>query len=138
MSPTPFRILFGLAFVAVTALTVIPNPGEGPPGTDMTRWVSLFIFGDAQHADKVGHLAAYGVLGALGAPSRLAVPRAWLTGPALLAAWGGCLEIVQGFLAARQTELLDAAANASGAGLGWAAGAALVSLAASLAARRAS
>ena len=123
-----FRWTFVAAFVLITVLVVIPNPEDVAPGTDMTRWFSRLLFGDVEHADKVAHFIAFGGLGGLGALSRFERPFIFAWGPAALAAWGGLLEIVQGFIAERQTDVFDAMTNALGAACGWMGGLVLVAV----------
>lgn len=125
---TTFRILFVIAFAAVTVISLIPNPADAPSGGAIARWLSLLFLGGEQHADKVNHFVAYAALGGLGALSQWPVRRVAVLGPLGLALWGVVMEGGQGFLAARQTDGVDAVANASGAALGWAGGLVLIAL----------
>ena len=78
---------------------------------------------DVEHGDKLGHLAAYGVL-------MFWFSQLYLQGATRVAcaagfiAMGIALEFVQGLLGYRSYELLDMLANTLGVLLGW--GAALV------------
>ncbi len=119
---TTFRVLFIIAFLAVTIISLIPNPADAPSGGAFARWLSLFFLGGEEHADKVNHFVAYAALGGLGALSQWPVRRLAIFGPLALAIWGVVMEGGQGLLAARQTDGVDAIANASGAALGWAGG----------------
>lgn len=125
---TVFRALFVIAFLAVTVISLIPNPADAPSGGAFARWLSLLLLGGEKHADKVNHFVAYAALGGLGALSRWPVRRAAIFGPLALAIWGVVMEGGQGLLAARQTDGFDAVANASGAAFGWAGGLVLIYL----------
>ncbi len=85
---------------AVVVLSVMPSPPSA----------------DFESSDKVGHLAAYGVL--MLAFSLLYEKRRPLMAGAFIAL-GIALEFVQGALGYRSFEVADMAANALGVLLGW-------------------
>ena len=91
---------------AIVWLSLIPQP----PGVDMPQ------------ADKLGHLAAYGLL-MLWFSLLHAARRARLAYAAGFMAMGVGLEFVQGALGYRSFERYDMAANTLGVLLGWAAAA---------------
>ncbi|MFQ5563936.1 MAG: hypothetical protein ACE5FO_10255 [Parvularculaceae bacterium] len=109
------RTAFAILFLAVTYLTLAPNPDESAPGFAAARWLAAALFGDEMLGDKVAHFSAYG---ALGASAFLAAirpfGRVWLA-PIALAAYGALLEGAQGLGGVRTPELADAISNAGGA-----------------------
>lgn len=120
------RGVFFVLFVAITYLTLTPNPDDTEPGFVVTRWISTALFGDDALADKIAHFLSYAALGATAyfAELRLFSRRA---GPwAALCVYGVLLEILQGLGGVRDPEVADALANALGAASGLA-GAALLS-----------
>lgn len=113
------RAGFVVLFIAVTYLTLTPNPDEAEPGLALARWLSTLLFGDEEFADKVAHLAGYGALGGSAAFAKITLfQRFWLT-PFGLGVYGAVLEGAQAFGGVRTPELYDALANASGALLGF-------------------
>lgn len=112
---TVARAAFIVLLLAVTYLTVTPNPENVEGGMDFARWVSAMLFGDAGYGDKIGHFLAYGALGAAAAFAQIRIGgRAGLTVAALMI-YGASLEGVQAIGAVRSPELLDAFANSLGA-----------------------
>ena len=69
-------------------------------------------------SDKALHFIGYGLMSA-GAVGFCHEPRRLLHLALLAAAIGGALEVAQAFTPYRSAELLDFAADAAGAGLGW-------------------
>ncbi len=90
---------------AITVLSLIPLPEDH--GT-----------GDYLESDKVQHLIAYG---AAALPAALVRPRHWWLVLAVVALWGGLVELAQP-LVGREANWADFAANAGGVGLGGLAG----------------
>ncbi len=123
-----WRGAFALLFLAVTWLTVTPNPEDARAGMAFTRWLANLLFGDQALSDKVGHFAAYGALGAAACWARLTLLKRLWTVPAGLALYGVLLEGVQALGGVRSPEIADALANASGALAGFAAGLVLARL----------
>jgi len=123
-----WRGAFALLFLAVTWLTVTPNPEDAEAGMAFTRWLAKLLFGDQALSDKVGHFAAYGALGASAYWARLTLLKRLWTVPAGLAFYGVLLEGVQALGGVRTPEIADALANASGALAGFAAGLVLARL----------
>lgn len=112
------RVLFFVLLALVTWLTLAPDPGGPSGGMALTRWLAALLFGSARDADKIAHFLAYGTLGFVFALSGMRIMGARLAGVVMLVAYGGLLELAQGwFTLARTPDLLDAAANATGAGL---------------------
>ena len=112
------RALFAALFLLVTYLTLAPNPDDSGAGFAAMRWLSGLVFGDAAHADKAAHFTAYAALGLSAALGRLAIAGRAAYAFVALAAYGALLEAVQGAMGTREAELLDALANAAGAGVG--------------------
>ncbi len=108
------RLLFAALLVFITYLTLTPNPDD-TSGFAAARYVAKLLFGDAQFADKIGHFAAYGALGAAAfwAETFIFGRKRWT--PLLLAAYGAILEGVQGLGGVRTPEFADGLANALGA-----------------------
>ncbi|KTG09120.1 hypothetical protein AUR64_15090 [Haloprofundus marisrubri] len=99
-------LVAGSVFVA----SVITPPGDGVP--------TLGPFG-LVGADKWLHAAAYaGVAASLSHALATRTRRAAVGGFLGGAVYGFCIELVQALVPARQFDLLDAAANALGAGVG--------------------
>lgn len=123
------RVAFAVLLLAVTWLTLTPNPDDTEPGLAITRWIAEFLFRNESLADKVAHFSAYGALGAMAFWSNLTVySRKWGAAVAL-ALYGVALEGLQGLGGVRAPELADAFANASGAAAGVAGAAILTALA---------
>jgi VanZ family protein len=95
----PWRVAFAIALVVTLALALRPAPPGEP-------WFS--------HADKVGHVLAFALLGWLGARSGL--PR-WPLTIGLLA-YGGAIELLQGLTPTREPSWADWAADAAGLAIG--------------------
>lgn len=93
-----FRAAFAAALVAVLFLSLWPLP-EPPPVS--TGW------------DKSDHVVAYLVLGLLGIGAFANLPRLWLA----LLAYGGAIELLQGFVAYRTPAWGDFLADAIGLGI---------------------
>lgn len=110
-----WRVLFAALCVFVTWLTVTPNPDDTEGGMAFARWISDFLFSDSRYADKVGHFAAYGLLGVLAAFSDFSLGGGKWRAPTILAAYGALLEGVQALGGVRAPEFADAIANAAGA-----------------------
>lgn len=125
------RFGFAALLAIVTWLSIAPNPDESHTGMAATRMIADFFLGDAAHADKVGHFAAYGALGASVFFARI-LHRPFWAAPLALGVYGVALEGVQYFLDARAAESLDALANAAGALTGVTGAAIVVALAARL------
>jgi len=118
-----FVVFMRLAFVAALAVVlwgslapVTPDAGGGVP---ISRILSDFLFGSPAYADKVAHFIAYAGLGALAFWSRWRVFRVRWAWPFLLAAYGGVIEVAQGFTASRVADPFDATVNLAGAALGF-------------------
>jgi VanZ family protein len=97
-----WHVIGFLAIVALVVLSLVPLPRLGP---------------DIPDGDKIGHFAAYGLIGAwygllLGRGRRLLAAAFGLIGIGLI------LESLQGLTGYRQTDLMDAAANALGVAIG--------------------
>lgn len=112
---TVARIVFAVLLIAVTYLTVTPNPVDVEGGMDFARWIASMLFGDAGYGDKIGHFLAYGALGAAAALAQLKISGRAALMVVALALYGASLEGVQALGAVRQPELLDALANSLGA-----------------------
>lgn len=108
------RAFFFLLLAFITYLTVAPNPPESESGFAATRFLADMVFGDAGHADKIGHFLAYGALGTAAVGAVFKTKQFWMV-PAILALYGAGLEGVQYFVDSRSADLLDALANALGA-----------------------
>ncbi|MCC6521378.1 MAG: hypothetical protein IT373_01830 [Polyangiaceae bacterium] len=93
-------VAFGVALVAVVVLSLAP--ARYTPSMD--------------EGNRVGHLAAYGVLALLGG---VAATR-WMTWviPLALVLLGAALELAQGFVVSRVADAGDAVANALGVTVG--------------------
>jgi hypothetical protein len=109
------RIIFAALFVLVTYLTVTPNPDDLGAGMALTRWIAELLFGDAGLNDKVAHFLAYAALGASAAIAQIRLAGRGAATIGALVFYGGLLEGVQGLVATRDAELLDALANGLGA-----------------------
>ena len=90
------RVAFFLLALGVVYLSVGSFPSDAPPGNQITRMIATLLFGDATHADKVGHFMAYVALGGAAVFAALAQRPIWAA-PALLALFGAGLEGVQYF-----------------------------------------
>ncbi len=112
------RLAFILLIVLVAVLSVSTFPTNAPPGNQITRMIATLLFGDASHADKVGHFLAYFVLGGAAVFAALVRQPLWAA-PALLALYGAGLEGVQHFVPGRYADVADAAVNSLGAALGY-------------------
>jgi VanZ family protein len=111
LDPRAWTALWALATAATTALYLLPN--AGPPGQ--------------LQLDKVAHLVAFGAIGFtadLGAGRRPSAPMIASLALAVLLEW------LQGFVPGREYSIFDCGANLVGTGLGFAAGAAVRTLAA--------
>ena len=117
-----FRVLFIIALVMVTILSLIPNPDDIPGGMDFTRWLARMLFGDAEHSDKVAHFIAYGTLGGGIILGTVRLLGSFLGSAFAIIIWSGVLEILQGIISSRSTDLLDMVANSSGVIVGFIAG----------------
>jgi VanZ family protein len=119
------RGAFLVLFIAITYLTLTPNPDDTEPGFVVTRWLSTALTGNDALADKIAHFLCYAALGAMAYFAELRLfSRRW--GPwAALCVYGVLLEILQGLGGVRDPEVADAVANALGAASGLA-GAALL------------
>lgn len=95
---TAFRAAFAAALVVVLVLSLLPSP-EPPPFS--TGW------------DKSDHVSAYLVLGLLGIGACTNRFRLW---PALLA-YGGVIELLQGFVGWRTASWGDFLADGIGLGI---------------------
>ena len=113
------RAAFFALLVLVTYLSLAPSPPDAPSGIAATRMIAEFLLGDAAHADKIGHFAAYAALGAVAHVARVFRSSYWCA-PLALAAYGAGLEGGQYFLDARSADGLDVLANAAGAVVGFA------------------
>ena len=111
------RALFFLIFVIVTWLILTPDTKETEPGMDVARWLSQYIFGNPNLGDKVAHFLAFGSLGAVAALARLKIAKSGVLVIAALAVYGGLLEIGQLLGGVRDAEVMDAVADAIGAGV---------------------
>ena len=108
------RGLFAALLVAVTYLTLTPNPEETETGFAVARWLAVFVLGDAGLADKVAHFMAYGALGAAAFWAQIDFFRKPWAPPLALAAYGAALEGAQGLGGVRSPEVADAIANSLG------------------------
>jgi VanZ family protein len=99
---TRWRLLF-LLLLGVFAFAGLGPP---PPLTGPVR------------SDLIGHAALNLTLG-LVAQRAFAFPRPFLYVLAGLSAYGGLIEVIQGFLPGRDPSLEDFAANSLGLGLAW-------------------
>ena len=120
------RALFVLLIIAVTYLSVAPNPVGVKSGNILTVWLSEHILGDAGYSDKVAHFTAYFALAGVFVLARFSTGMRAFAGVVALGAYGGVLEIVQGGIVSRSMEGLDALANAAGALSGYPAAMALM------------
>ncbi|HEY0878438.1 MAG TPA: VanZ family protein [Zeimonas sp.] len=93
-----FRAAFAAALLAVLVLSLWPSPEPSPISTG---W------------DKSDHVVAYLVLGLLGIGAFSSRPRLWIA----LLAYGGGIELLQGFVAYRSSSWADFGADATGLGL---------------------
>lgn len=112
------RVVFVLLLILVAALSISTFPTNAPPGNQITRAIATLFFGDATHADKVGHFLAYFVLGGAAVFAAIMRQPIWAA-PALLALYGAGLEGVQYFIAGRYADFADAAVNSFGAAFGF-------------------
>ncbi len=112
------RVVFGVLIVAVTWLTLTPNPDDTRSGLALTRWLAEVLFRNESLGDKVAHFLVYALLGAAAVWADLTVfSRKWGVAVAL-ALYGVALEGLQGLGGVRAPEFADALANASGAAAG--------------------
>jgi hypothetical protein len=109
------RGVFIVLLIAVTYLTVTPNPEDVEGGMDFARWVASMLFGNANYGDKVAHFLAYSALGASAALAEIRIGGKLLLTISAFALYGASLEGVQALGAVRDPELLDALANSMGA-----------------------
>lgn len=123
------RLFFALLFALVTYLTLTPNPDETERGFAMARWLAAFLLGNEGMGDKVAHFMAYAALGGSAALARIRLAGRAPFAVAGLALYGAALEGLQGIGGVRSPEAADALANFLGAGAGYPAAAALISLA---------
>jgi hypothetical protein len=114
----PARALFVALLVAVTWLSVSPNPDDSGSGFAILRALSSLVFGSDTHADKLGHFSAYAALAVSAGLARLRLKDSFAVVASALIAYGAALEGVQSFLSARDASVLDGLANAAGAALG--------------------
>lgn len=124
------RALFAILLVLVSYLTVTPNPEDVETGMGIARWLAAALFGDAGLGDKLAHFLAYAALGASAALARLRVAGRAAVAVFALALYGAALECVQAFVAPRDADIADAAANALGAAAGYAGAGLLIGFAA--------
>ncbi len=124
-----FRVLFFIAFIAVSVLSLIPDPDDVPGGMDITRWLAEFLLGDEAYADKISHFIAYGVLGGGVALGTVRLFGSMLVAAAAVMAWSGVLEFFQGLTSYRSNDFLDLMANVSGVTIGFITGLLLIKIA---------
>ncbi len=122
------RAVFVALLVAITYLTLTPNPDETEPGFVVTRWLSNALTGDDALADKIAHFLSYGALGAAAYWAELRLFSRRRGAAAALVLYGIALEVLQGLGGVRDPEIADAIANALGAASGLAGAAVLASL----------
>lgn len=128
VSLTAARAVFVVLLVAITYLTLTPNPDETEPGFMVTRWISNALTGDDALSDKVAHFLCYGALGATAYWAELRLFSRRRGAAAALVLYGIVLEVLQGLGGVRDPEIADAIANAFGAASGLAGAAVLASL----------
>lgn len=110
-----FRRLFWALLLLVSVLSLIPNPDDLPGGSLWAEFLAEIFFGSADHADKITHFIAYGVLaGGAGLGGMRVFSRRWLIVPGLIL-WSGLLELLQGLTQNRSPDWLDMLANSAGA-----------------------
>lgn len=97
-----WRALLAVLLVAITCLALVPDP----PQTVSTGW------------DKSNHALAFASLAFAGVWGVWPRPRQWGWLVAALLAYGGAIEIAQGFLPPRSGEWLDLLADGFGIALG--------------------
>ena len=109
-----FRRLFWVLLLLVSVLSLIPNPDDLPGGSLWAEFLAKIFFGSADHADKITHFIAYGVLaGGAGLGGLRLFSRRWLIIPGLIL-WSGALELLQGLTQSRDPDWLDMVANSAG------------------------
>lgn len=105
MTPAAFFVKNGIAGLAVSAAAIVAFTSLAP-ASDVSVMASL--------NDKVRHVLAYAVLGALFAEAFRA--RSWLMIAVGVAAYGGAIELLQGIMpVGREASWLDQLANTVGA-----------------------
>lgn len=109
---------FFVLALLVAYLSLGSFPSNAPPGNQVTRMIATLLFGDAAHADKVGHFLAYVTLGVAAVAAAIARRPVWAA-PVLLALYGAGLEGVQYFIDGRYADPADAAVNTVGAVVGY-------------------
>ena len=113
-----WRISFVLLLIAVTWVTLTPDPDEVSAGFELTRIMSELLFGSDLFGDKIAHFGAYAALGFLAVLARLMMWRSFIPIGMMLAGYGVLLEFGQGWGGVRTMEFADALANAGGAFVG--------------------
>jgi VanZ family protein len=97
-----WRLLLGGLLVAITWLALVPDPPQGIS----TGW------------DKTNHLLAFSALAFSCVWACWPRPRQWGWLVLALLAYGGAIEVAQGFLPPRSADLSDVAADGLGIALG--------------------
>ncbi|MEL7239309.1 MAG: VanZ family protein [Planctomycetota bacterium] len=109
------RAAFAFLFIAVTYLTLTPNPEDTEGGMAITRWIASLLFGGEAMGDKVAHFLAYAALAGSAVLARARFFGRLFFTVAALAAYGAALEGLQGFTGVRTPDPTDALANMLGA-----------------------
>lgn len=110
-----WRGVFALLLIAVTWLTLTPDPEDTETGFAIARFIAETLLRNEAAADKVAHFLVYAALGATAVFADLRLAGRRLAAAAALAAYGGALEFVQGAGGVRVADPGDALANAGGA-----------------------
>ncbi len=110
-----WRFVFVVMLLVVTRMTLTTNPDDTKAGFKFVQLIAQALFNDPAMSDKVAHFISYF---ALGVSALFAEVRLWgrqVPVIALIALYGGVLELLQGAGGVRTPDLADALANASGA-----------------------
>lgn len=112
------RLAFAALALIILYLSLIDDPDAVKSGFRITDFVSTLLFGSDAQSDKVAHFLSYLGLGAVGALARVPGFATFAPLTALLAAYGGAIEIAQGLGGVRDADLIDALVNLAGAAAG--------------------
>lgn len=97
-----WRVVLAVLLVAITWLALAPKPPDGVS----TGW------------DKSNHALAFAALAFAGVWALWPRPRQWLWLVAALLAYGGAIEVAQGFLPPRSADWVDLLADGIGIAIG--------------------
>ena len=113
-----WRLICLVLIVFITWVTLTPDTEHLDGSGGITKWLSALLFGSEEYSDKIGHFSAYAALGFCLLPGKLKLFNRSTIVLALLAIYGGGLELLQNMSENREASIADALANTLGLVLG--------------------